>query len=110
MFLLAASSSSSYSWIYIVGAIGSILTLFSFVFVKAPGASLNRKFVEMGTLVGKTYADIKSKVGVENASSVTVNSEGERITVRQWMQTGYHIVLLFDKNDICMGISHESRV
>ena len=37
--------------------------------VKAPGASLNQKFVSLGTLKGKTLNEITSVVGQPNAVS-----------------------------------------
>lgn len=74
--------------------------------VRAPGASLNQKFVNLGTLSGKTYSEIVSAVG--QPSAVSSMAGGKKL--RQWQATGYHIALIFDENDICEGISSEISV
>lgn len=73
--------------------------------VRTPGNSLNQKFVSLGTLQGKTLAEITAVCG--QPSSVSITATG---TLRQWIATGYHIALLFDKDDMCVGITHESHV
>ena len=74
--------------------------------VRAPGAALNKKFVSLGTLAGKTYDEISAVCGP--SSSVSAGPNGK--TIRQWMATGYHIVLIFDENGVCEGISSETHV
>lgn len=78
--------------------------------VRAPGANLSEKFTSIGILKGKTYREICSVVGQENAKSFIVDKDGKPITVRQWIQIGYHVVLLFDEQDICLGVSSETSV
>ena len=89
---------------------GIILYLIMGAAVKAPGKVLASKFASLGNMSGKTYAEIKSVVGPENSVSHTTNDDGEVITIRQWMATGYHIVLLFDSDDNFIGISSETAV
>ncbi len=89
---------------------GFILYAITSAAVKAPGALLNTKFANLGVLQGKTFAEISSAVGTPNSVSATVGENGEKITIRQWISTGYHIVLLFDENDVCLGISSETSV
>ncbi len=72
--------------------------------VKAPGRSLNARFVALGQLKGKTKAEIVAAVGPPNSVSATAKGE----TLCQWMATGYHIALLFD-GEACVGVSHEFR-
>lgn len=50
----------------VLGFIGYLITT---AFVKAPGTALNRKFASLGVLKGKSYSEIKVKVGVENSIS-----------------------------------------
>ena len=95
----------------LVTTLGGILMFFLVSFaVKAPGANLSKKFARIGILKGKTYKEIKSVVGQENAKSFILDKDRKPITVRQWMQTGYHVVLLFDKDDICLGVSSETSI
>ena len=68
------------------------------------------KFASLGNMSGKTYAQIKSVVGPENAVSRTTTKDGKVVTIRQWMATGYHIVLMFDEQDNFIGISSETAV
>lgn len=78
--------------------------------VKAPGDILQVKFASLGTLTDYNYEQIKTKCGTPSSVSSTVDKDGNKVTIRQWMATGYHIVLLFDENDKCLGISSETKV
>lgn len=78
--------------------------------VRTPGISLNNKFRSLGVLQGKTYGEIAQKCGSANATSAKVLDDGSIVKIRQWISTGYHIVLLFDENDICLGVSSEIGV
>ena len=80
-------------------------------FVRAPGSVLQNKFGNLtkntnGVIAGKTYDEIVSTCGVP--SSVSPTGDGGKLC--QWMATGYHIALLFDANNVCIGISHEAKV
>lgn len=87
-----------------------LLELLDLVFMgaltKAPGRRLQNKFVSLGTLTGKSLEEIKNVVG--NPSAVSAMKEGK--TLYQWQATGYHIALLFDANDVCLGVSSEISV
>ena len=74
--------------------------------VRVPGNALQQKFVDLGTLKGKSLSEITSVVGSPN--SVSTMAGGTKLC--QWMATGYHISLLFDENDICLGVNHETSV
>lgn len=79
--------------------------------VKAPGDMLASKFSALtkdtgGVIAGKTYREIVDACGAP--TSVSSMGDGEKLC--QWMATSYHIALLFDKDDVCIGISHESKV
>ncbi|MGN1117739.1 MAG: hypothetical protein ACI4RU_03935 [Acutalibacteraceae bacterium] len=92
----------------ILGLIGYLIIS---AFVKAPGKLLQQKFDLLtkdtdGKIAGKTLDEIVKVCG--NPSSVA--SVGDGTTLRQWMSTGYHLALLFDSNDICIGISSETSV
>lgn len=93
-----------YSIIPIIG--GLIWFAISSAAVKAPGAALNQKFVSLGTLSGKSFNEIASVVGQPSAVSAMGNGQ----ILRQWQATSYHIALIFDENDICLGVSSEISV
>ena len=84
---------------------GILLYYFTHAAVRAPGVALSKKFVALGNLKGKTYSEIVSACGAPNSTSAAANGK-----LCQWMATGYHIALLFDENDICQGITHNSAV
>ena len=71
-------------------------------FVKAPGKSLQAKFVKLGKLQGKSKARIIDAVGNPNSTSAAPNGR----TICQWMASGYHIALVFE-GEKCLGVSHE---
>lgn len=72
--------------------------------VRVPGTTLNKKFVQLGALKGKDYNEICCHVG--QPYSMTTRENG---TVCQWITSGYHISLVFDNDNICQGVIHESR-
>lgn len=94
-----------YIWL-IVSGVSVLLIVISTMVNGASGGSLQRKFVKLGNLRGRTYAEIASVVGAPNAVSQT----GDGGTLKQWITSGYHIALLFDANNVCQGISSETRV
>ncbi len=88
---------------------GLILFAITSAFVSAPGAVLQNKFVQLGDMTGKSFYHISAAVGPPTSVSNIVSADGMPITVRQWMATGYHISLIFDQNDIFIGINHQSQ-
>ena len=96
---------------FIAPVIGGLVLYFIIsMVVKAPGAGLQSQFVALGTLKGKSYSEIVKAVGNPSSISNKTNDDGEPIKIVQWIATGYHIVLLFDNNDICLGVSSETKV
>lgn len=85
---------------------GSVLYVIQDLIVKAPGSSLNKKFASLGHLPGKTLEEIIAVVG----NPFAISAVGDGQVLRQWQATGYHIALLFDENDICLGITSEIAV
>lgn len=78
--------------------------------VRIPGAILAQKFANIGTLAGLSANEIIAKVGNPTSTSSTVDADGNAVIIRQWLKTGYHIALMFDTNDICLGVTHEASV
>ena len=75
--------------------------------VKPPRfASLQQKFISLGTLAGRPLAEIVAVAGPAN--SITVIAPGIRLL--QWIKLGYHIALLFDDEDICGGVQSETAI
>jgi hypothetical protein len=93
--------------IYVFPILGGII-MFCLItlLVMAPGRSLKKKVLSLGVVVGKTYKEIAEVLGTEIAKSALGNGN----ILRQWLRTGYHICFVFDKDDICLGISNETMV
>ncbi len=81
---------------------GFVLFAITKAVVRVPGASLQNKFHNLGTLKGLHINSIIEAVGPPNSRSVAASGR----VVCQWMATGYHIVLIFT-DDICDGVTHE---
>jgi hypothetical protein len=79
-----------------------VISVVSAVAKGVSSASLQNKFVGLGTLAGRSKQEIITIVGQPN--SVSALPEGKSIL--QWMATGYHIALVFN-GEICEGVSHE---
>lgn len=99
-------------YIWVIPAVGGLIWwLISSAAVRAPGAVLQQKFANLtkdtnGTIAGKTLSEVKQACGAPNSVSAMGNGQ----TLYQWQATGYHIALLFDENDICLGVSSETSV
>ena len=78
--------------------------------VKSPARRLQQNFVKLGNMTGMTYAEISAAVGPANTDSPQVGADGEQVTVKQWIKPGYHIALIFDKDNRCIGKTHEAAV
>lgn len=74
--------------------------------VKAPGKILRNKFASLGTLKGRTYKEIEETCGKPSA----VTAMGNGTVLKQWQATSYTVALLFDAEDICLGVSSEISV
>lgn len=72
----------------------------------APGQSMAKKMQGLGNIMGRPLDEITAAIGPPNSVSATVTPDGGK-TLRQWMASGYHVAMLFDADDKCMGITHE---
>ncbi len=99
-------------YFWVIPAVGGLIWwLISSALVSAPGALLQNKFANFiadndGVIAGKTLEQVKSACGAPSAFSAL--GDGQKLY--QWQATGYHIALIFDENDICVGISSEIKV
>ena len=92
----------------VLGLIGYLII---HALVRAPGSMLQAKFANLtknsnGVIAGKTYDEIVAACGAP--SSVSPTGDGGKLC--QWLATGYHIALIFDANNVCVGVSHEAKV
>lgn len=69
------------------------------------GNALAQKFAELGTLRGRTKAEIIAAVGEPTAISMV----GDDKTLLQWQQANYHVALRFT-GETCDGVTHEALV
>ena len=100
---------ASNSFVGLPCILASVIAIVLGTIIKAfgttPSQSLNNKFISLGTISGKTYNEIITVVGEPNSKSYVGGTY-----VCQWIQPAYHIVLLFDKNMICLGIQSETKI
>lgn len=76
----------------------------------AKGNILHEDFIAMGTLTGKTLDEITAKVGAPNAiTSCTVAETGKPGSLCTWTKNPYSITLLFDENNVCLGVNNEIK-
>jgi hypothetical protein len=66
--------------------------------------SLRKKFSQLGILKGLNYKQIVAAVG-KGANSIQHVSDG---SVRVWVSMDYRITLLFDADEVCLGVSNET--
>jgi hypothetical protein len=74
----------------------------------SPEGNLQKRFVELDNLQGRTRQEIVAAVGDPNS----ISQAGGGKSLLQWMKTsqtgGYRISLLFNAAGICEGITHQS--
>jgi hypothetical protein len=70
--------------------------------VRASGRELQRRFIALGVMTGKTKAEIVAAVGPP--SSISQLPDGKMLL--QWIASGYHIALRFDGEKFD-GVTHE---
>ena len=68
--------------------------------------NLQKKFRQLGVLRGKSFDEIVSAVGLPNA----IFSNNDGTTLKQWVDDRYQIALLFDADNICLGVHSEIAV
>lgn len=89
---------------------GAFIGYFVAGLVSAKGNLLQKDFIAMGNLAGKTLDEIKAKVGEPNAiDACTVANTGKPGSLCTWSSSPYSITLLFDENNICLGVNKEIR-
>jgi hypothetical protein len=92
---------------------GALVVLIIVYAVRSRGNRLDQAFVSLGTLQGLkglSYNQICARAGAPNAISSIVSKDGTPLKVCQWIASSYHIVLLFDANDVCLGVNSEISV
>lgn len=65
---------------------------------------LRERMIALGVLVGKDYAAIEAAIRI--APQSTVRQTNGQI-LRAWEEGTYFVSLLFDKNDVCLGVMEE---
>ncbi len=66
--------------------------------------TLRERLVALGSVVGLDYTQIVEAVKVSPQSTIR-ETNGQ--TLRAWEEGDYFISLLFDKNDVCLGVMDE---
>ena len=96
--------------ILLIPLIGGLFSLMNLTEQQEKVKTLQRNFQKLGgedgSIKGKTYDEIVNLCGKPNAMSPVGNGR----TLYQWMAQGYHISLLFDANDICLGVTQVTSV
>ena len=87
---------------FIIMLFGSLI-LYAFIraAVRAPGQALGKKFQSLGQMEGKSLDEICAVVGQPTSMSAVGNGK----TLYQWMESGFHIAILFDTNKTFAGIT-----
>ena len=88
-------------WILAAFLGGSLLTQW----LLRTGDSLPRRVARLGTFRGRSYAEILERL----RSPQEVNPRADGSVVRTWRSADYSISLLFDAQDICLGVQSEGE-
>ena len=67
--------------------------------------TLRESFARVEMYQGRTYREILTLAGAK-PNSVVHQADG--LSLRTWQEPGYAITLLFDRQDVCLGVEDES--
>ena len=72
---------------------------------------LHRRFARLGELPGYPLDYITRTVGAYTSARPTVITDRNNApgTLCTWARSHYSITLLFDQDNICVGIAHETK-
>lgn len=87
--------------IAIVGALASATRERPDIYVE--GRRIYAAFRSLGNMKGKTFSELQKAAG--EPSSISHHANGTRL--RQWQATGFHMSILFDKEDRVLRITHQ---
>jgi len=90
---------------FITGVLGMgiVYLLIHLIFRAAPKAALNSAFVKLGDMKGMSREEITKAVGAPKG--ITHHDDGSKTVI--WSAGGYHMALLFDKDDKVVKIQTE---
>lgn len=89
-------------FIYLGWVIAAFLA--GILFMQRRKPTLQQRVFQMGVFAGRTYAEILR--GLEEPQTESRQADGR--TLRMWRNRDYSISLLFDGQDICLGVQNES--
>lgn len=92
---------SFYTYVIIGALVAGLVSYIGYVMFKMPGVTMQKKFIGMGTLKGRTYQEIIDVVGKPNMIT------GSHKT---WSAGTYSITLGFDDAEICIGVFQEFNI
>ena len=86
-------------WIVAAFLAGILFTLW----LRARKPSLQQRVAEASVFRGKTYREVMSEIGA--AQAIIQQADGR--TLRTWQEDVYSISLLFDAQELCLGVEDE---
>ena len=86
-------------WIAAAFLAGILFTLW----LKNHKPSLRRRVADAAVFRGKTYQEIKREI--DGPQTIIQQKDGH--TLRTWQEDGYSISLMFDAQDMCLGVQDE---
>lgn len=91
---------------WILSAILGGVLLTGLLLLRKREASCRQRFSRVDSFADKTYAQVYA-LGRSSPQETRVTQSGQ--VLRTWRDRGYSITLLFDQNDICLGVEDERQ-
>lgn len=87
------------------GVIPYIITLF---LIRNKKKNLNKKFIELGELVGRKYTEITLYCGAPQYNMIRQDEDGNLLRECEWVDYEFRIKLYFDKEGICVHVANQT--
>ena len=89
-------------WYVWGSALGVAIALFVHSMIKISAERLNKKFISLGNMTGKSYNEIVSVVGRPVSIEKTLAKNTQKwVKIVTWSRGKYSMVIMFDNNDRC---------
>ncbi len=90
---------------------GILLRIINNIKATLPGKKLQHNFKKLtadtnGIIEGKQLKEVEGICGVPNVITKLDNGQ----TLCFWHAAGYHIALIFNEKDVCIGINSEMKI
>ncbi len=98
-----------YWWLFGVG-LGIVIFAWAVTIKKSAGTKLNKAFISLGDLTGKSYEEIERVAGPATSIDRKIATNTKRwVSVATWSKGDYYIIIMFNDKGIFDHICSQGK-